>query len=139
ESGAYGSPLGKGMQKKDDVFWELTERNQSLAFGSNLFFRNAPEYCFYDEKLWLGDHDFILRLSATNKAIYLDKVLNYIRRHPQNMSRRHSVLDVVCPLEYNRTLDKLRKSGTISKKKHKEIRAANYVKAGYAYFERRCR
>lgn len=121
--------------RKVDVFTELTEHNQSLAFGTNLFFKKHinGQPVQFDERLFVGEHDLITRLSATCKNVFIPQVLNYIRRHDRNTSVAHSRLDLIGPLEYNRTLDKLRASGLISAKLYSRIKAANYSKAAGYY------
>lgn len=118
-----------------DVFKELTEHNQSLAFGTNLFFKKEinGQPVQFDERLFVGEHDLITRLSATCKNVFIPQVLNYIRRHDRNTSVEHSRLDLIGPLEYNRTLDKLKASKLLPEKLYRRIKAANYSKAAGYY------
>jgi glycosyltransferase involved in cell wall biosynthesis len=135
DAGYIGPSVAHDMYKKEvNVFEELIVYNISLAFGSNIFYKktiqgNTP---LLDERLFVGEHDLIIRLSADHPSSFIPQVLNYIRRHDRNVSKPHTVLDIISPLEYNRTLDKLFKAGRISGKQHRKIKAANYNKvAGY--------
>ena len=137
ETGIVEPSTCEGMQRADpDIFSEITVRNLSLAFGTNIFFRRHPGVIEFDGSLWAGDHDFVLRMSAFHKAVYIDRVMNYIRRHPGNMSRPMSMNDIICHLEYNRTLDKLLGAGRIGRKLYRRIRAENYARTGHAYYVR---
>jgi teichuronic acid biosynthesis glycosyltransferase TuaG len=139
QNGFYDSTVCESMNKVDpDIFKELTEHNQTLAFGTNIFFRKLEGITVFDEKLFVGEHDFITLLSAKYKATYIDHVLNYIRRHDRNTSRENSVVEILAPLEYNRTLNKLLAENLISGKMYKKIKADNCTKAGFAYINRRC-
>lgn len=140
EDGYIGPSVAHEMYKKEvDVFEELIVYNISLAFGSNIFYRkmiqgNIP---FLDERLFVGEHDLIIRLCAGYKSIFIPQVLNYIRRHDRNVSKEHTVLDIISPLEYNRTLDKLLKAKRISGLQYRQIKAKNYSKvAGYYLYKR---
>ena len=68
-----------------------------------------------DERLVSGDHDLMAMLVTTQKAAYIDEVLNYIRRHEGNISAPGTITDLIGNLEYNRTLEKLRAKNLISK------------------------
>lgn len=118
-----------------DVFKELTEHNQSLAFGTNLFFRKEVngQPVQFDERLFVGEHDLITRLSATCRCAFIPQVLNDIRRHDRNTSVEHSRLDLLGPLEYNRTLNKLKASKLIPEKLYRRVKASNYSKAAGYY------
>jgi glycosyltransferase involved in cell wall biosynthesis len=133
--GPVGPTVAKKLYGKEvNIFKTLTEHNQSLAFGSNLFFKKhiGGQPVQFDERLFVGEHDLIVRLSATYKCAFIPQVLNYIRRHNRNTSVEHSVLDLIGPLEYNRTIDKLKASQLITPRLYKKIKAANYSKAaGY--------
>jgi len=134
--GSIGPTVAHQLYGREvDVFKELIEHNQSLAFGSNLFFKKEINGLpvQFDERLFVGEHDLITRLSASCKSAFIPQVLNYIRRHDRNTSVEHSKLDLIGPLEYNRTLDKLRASQLISIKLYHRIKAANYSKAAGYY------
>ncbi len=135
QEGYIGPSVAHQMYKQDvNVFEELIVYNISLAFGSNIFYRKTigGGTPLLDERLFVGEHDLIIRLSADYKSIFIPQVLNYIRRHDRNVSKEHTVLDIISPLEYNRTIDKLLKAGRISVAQHRNIKAKNYSKvAGY--------
>ena len=139
--GYIGPSVAHEMYKKDvNVFEELIVHNISLAFGSNIFYRKSigEETPLLDERLFVGEHDLIVRLCAEYKSIFIPQVLNYIRRHDRNVSKPHTVLDIVSPLEYNRTLDKLLTAQHISAKQCRRIKARNYSKvAGYYLYKKR--
>lgn len=136
EAGYIGPSVAHEMYKKEvDVFEELIVYNISLAFGSNIFYRKTigGETPLLDERLFVGEHDLIIRLCAGYKSIFIPQVLNYIRRHDRNVSKEHTVLDIISPLEYNRTVDKLLKAKRISGTQHRRIKAKNYSKVGGYY------
>ncbi len=134
--GNVGKNVAHQMYGKEiDVFKELTVHNISLAFGTNIFYkkeinRNVP---LLDERLFVGEHDLIVRLSAKYKSIFIPRVLNYIRRHDRNTSKENTILDTISPLEYNRTVDKLLAEGALSKQQCHVIKARNYSKVGGYY------
>lgn len=136
DKGPVGPTVAEKLYGREvDVFKELTEHNQSLAFGSNLFFKKLSKGLpvQFDERLFVGEHDLITRLSATYRCAFIPQVLNYIRRHDRNTSVAHSRLDLIGPLEYNRTLDKLKASQLITEKLYSRIKALNYSKAAGYY------
>jgi len=136
--GWIGRPVCEDMNKQNTMFREMTERNQSIAFGSNLFFQRsiAGEEVKFDERLYSGEHDLVLMLCARYKSSYIDQVLNYIRRHDRNISSLSSS-DIISPLEYNHTLDKLKRSGFMSDALYKRIKAGNYANVGLAYLKKK--
>ncbi len=140
DAGYIGPSVAHQMYKKEvNVFEELIVYNISLAFGSNIFYRKTigGETPLLDERLFVGEHDLIIRLCADYKSIFIPQVLNYIRRHDRNVSREHTVLDIISPLEYNRTIDKLWKAKRISGIQHRTIKAKNYSKvAGYYLYKK---
>lgn len=120
--------------KEVDIFKELTEKNLSLAFGTNLFCKRIIDgkLIQFDERLFVGEHDLIMMLCAKHKSIFIPQVLNFIRRHDRNVSKENSILDIIGPLEYNRTIDKLLAQKFISQTLFRKIKALNYSKiAGY--------
>lgn len=139
--GYIGPSVAHEMYKKDvNVFEELIVHNISLAFGSNIFYRKHIQghVPLLDERLFVGEHDLIIRLCAEHKSTFIPEVLNYIRRHDRNVSKPHTVLDIISPLEYNRTLDKLLQAGRIPTVQHRQIKAMNYSKvAGYYLYKKR--
>lgn len=139
QNGFFESTVCETMNKVNtDIFKELTEHNQTFAFGTNIFFKKLEGITVFDERLFAGDHDFITLLSAKYKATYIDHVLNYIRRHDRNVSKKNSIIEIVAPLEYNRTIDKLLMGNLISRKSYNKIKADNYIKVGFAYVNRKC-
>lgn len=120
--------------KEVDIFKELTEKNLSLAFGTNLFCKRVIDgkLIHFDERLFVGEHDLITMLCAKHKSIFIPQALNFIRRHDRNVSKENSILDIIGPLEYNRTIDKLLAGKCIPETLFKQIKALNYSKiAGY--------
>lgn len=140
DAGYIGPSVAHQMYKKEvNVFEELIVYNISLAFGSNIFYRKRiqDEMPLLDERLFVGEHDLIIRLCADHKSIFIPRVLNYIRRHDRNVSKEHTVLDIISPLEYNRTIDKLLKAKRISGTQQRKIKAKNYSKvAGYYLYKK---
>jgi hypothetical protein len=113
-----------------------------MAFGTNFFFRKYLEGAMVqlDERLVSGDHDLLVMLVATQKAVYIDEVLNYIRRHEGNVSAEGTITTLISHLEYNRTAGKLLSKHLISKGQYKKIKASNYCKtAGYYLGRKRYR
>ncbi len=138
--GLIGNSVGKEMHGRNNtLFEELIDYNMSFAFGTNLFYKkNIPGIdTTFDEYLVLGEHDLMLRLSATQKSVFIPIVLNYIRRHDCNISKESSIIDLVSPLEYNRTIDKLRRDGSLSTKKYMKVKASNYSKIGGYYMKKK--
>lgn len=137
--GIIGPNVCASMRKTDlNIFTELTERNQTFAFGTNLFLKKNIDgrevRC--DEKLFIGEHDLITMISAKHKATYIDQVLNYIRRHERNVSKENSVIDILSPLEYNYTIGKLVKENLIATALYKKIKSSNYSKVALTYMNR---
>jgi glycosyltransferase involved in cell wall biosynthesis len=126
---------GKDM----NVFEQLLEHNQSLAFGTNLFFKKEIDgrAVRFDEKLFVGEHDLLLRISSLHKTVFIGEVLNYIRRHDRNTTVPGHITELLSPLEYNRTLDKLLAEKRITRKTYRQVKAANYSKSGGYYMHRK--
>jgi glycosyltransferase involved in cell wall biosynthesis len=143
EKGLMARSVGEHLRgTKVDVWEQLLSKNLSMAFGTNFFFRKYLDggMVQLDERLVSGDHDLLVMLVATQKAVYIDEVLNYIRRHDGNVSAEGTVTSLISNLEYNRTAGKLLAQHLISKEQYKEIKAANYCKtAGYYLGRRRYR
>ena len=139
ENGSIGPSVCKKMHKQEVViFNELVQRNQTFAFGTNLFFKRIVngEALKFDEKLFVGEHDLITLTSARHKATYIDQVLNQIRRHDRNTSQEHSIISILSPLEYNHTANKLLKERLITNRLYKKIKASNYSKVALCYVYR---
>lgn len=122
-----------------NVFRQLIDHNLSLAFGTNLFFKKVigDRAMLFDESLFVGEHDLVLRLAANHKTVFIGTVLNYIRRHDRNTTVPGYITDLISPLEYNRTLDKLRQIRRINARTYNKVKAANYSKAGGYYLQRK--
>ena len=70
-------------------------------------------------------------------AVYIDEVLNYIRRHEGNISATGTITDLISNLEYNRTLANLHSGNFISNQEYQKGKAANYCKTAGYYLERK--
>ncbi len=143
ENGLMTRSVGEHLRStRVDVWEQLLSKNLSMAFGTNFFFRKYMDgdIVQLDERLVSGDHDLLVMLVATRKAVYINEVLNYIRRHEGNVSAEGTITSLISNLEYNRTAGKLLAKQLISKEQYKEIKAANYCKtAGYYLGKRRYR
>ena len=141
EKGLMAKSVGEHLRGQQiDVRQQLLMKNLSMAFGTNFFFRkHLPDgqMVLLDERLISGDHDLLVMLVATQKAVYIDEVLNYIRRHEGNVSAEGTITGLIAHLEYNRTLDKLLARKLISRETYQRIRAANLCKAAGYYLEKR--
>lgn len=135
----YPSACQGLREHETDVFRQLIDQNLSLAFGTNLFFKKIIQdrAVRFDESLFVGEHDLVLRLSASHKVVFIGTVLNYIRRHNRNTTVPGHITDLICPLEYNRTLDKLRRAERINAPTYNKVKAANYSKVGGYYLHRK--
>lgn len=143
ENGLMERSVGEHLRgTKVDVWEQLLSKNLSMAFGTNFFFRKYLDGAMVqlDERLVSGDHDFLVMLVATQNAVYIDEVLNYVRRHEGNVSAEGTITTLISHLEYNRTAGKLLAKQLISGEQYKKIKAANYCKtAGYYLGRRRYR
>jgi glycosyltransferase involved in cell wall biosynthesis len=135
--GNIGERVCARMDKSAGLFSELIKKNQSLAFGTNLLFKRSSVGTMFDETLRLGDHDFVTMVCSRYKTSYVDQVLNYIRKHGENTSDGGSWYEIICHLEYNRTLAKLLRERAISAREYRRIKGMNWVKTGYCYMKQK--
>jgi glycosyltransferase involved in cell wall biosynthesis len=133
ENGHVGPPVCARLDADADLFMEMMVRRQSLAYGTNLFFRRRPVDvpAVFNSRMVGGDIDFVLRMTATHRAVFIPEVFNFIRLHRDNMSAGR-LMEALSQLEHNRTLRWLFEREKIGKSLCRRESASNLVKAGNA-------
>jgi len=135
-SGNTGNSRGYllNSQPQVNIGKEILENNIPLTYGSNLFFRKEiyTSGLKFDEDLFVGDHDFMMRSAYKFRAVYIPEVLTRVRKHEKNMTLDNK-MHLIPILEFNRTLLKLKSEKLISENLYKKSLAKNYYSIASHY------